>query len=179
MARIRHIIAEIAPADSVERYTALGVDVRIGHARIVDPWTVEVNGERLTARSIVVAAGGEPVIPAIPGIGESGYLTSDTMWEALGTRATLPQRLVILGGGPIGVEMAQAFARLGSEVTIVQSGARLPAKEDDDVAEAVAGFLEADGVTLRTGHEAVRVEELEAYELWQEARERSLLRGRT
>src|SRR5688572_4498613 len=105
MQRIRDIIAAIGPADSVERYSGLGVDVRTGHARIVDPWTVEVDGERLTTRAIVVAAGGEPVIPDIPGLDETSYLTSDTMWEALGKRTSLPQRLVILGGGPIGVEM--------------------------------------------------------------------------
>ena len=158
MRRIRDIIAEIAPADSVERYTGLGVDVRIGHARIVDPWTVEVDGERLTTRAIVIAAGGEPVIPDIPGLAESGYLTSDTMWDALGTRAALPQRLVILGGGPIGVEMAQAFARLGSKVTLVQSGERILPREDADAAAVVAETLTGEGVDIRTGHKAVRCE---------------------
>ncbi|MGZ8361669.1 MAG: FAD-dependent oxidoreductase [Allosphingosinicella sp.] len=158
MRRIGKIIAEIAPADSVERYTGLGVDVRIGHARIVDPWTVEVNGERLTTRSIVIAAGAEPIVPPIPGLAESGYLTSDTMWEALGARETLPQRLVILGGGPIGVEMAQAFARLGAAVTVVQSGARILPREDEDAAAIVTEVLEAEGVDLRMGHKAIRVE---------------------
>jgi uncharacterized membrane protein YdjX (TVP38/TMEM64 family) len=90
MQRIRTIIAEIEPADSVERYMGLGVDVRTGHARIVDPWTVDVDGERLTTRAIVIAAGGEPVIPDIPGLAETSYLTSDTMWDSLGTRKTLP-----------------------------------------------------------------------------------------
>ena len=158
MQRIRDIIAEIAPADSVERYRGLGVDVRTGHARIVDPWTVEVDGERLMTRSIVIAAGGEPAIPDIPGLAESGYLTSDTMWEALGTRDALPKRLAILGGGPIGVEMAQAFARLGSQVTLVQSGERILPREDPEFAATIAEILTGEGVDLRTGHKAVRCE---------------------
>lgn len=158
MRRIAEIIRHIEPADSVERYTELGVDVRTGHATIVDPWTVEVNGERLTARSIVIAAGGEPVVPAIPGVEGSGYLTSDTMWDVLAERAEAPRRLVIIGGGPIGVEMGQAFARLGSAVTMVHSGERVLAKEDPDAAAAIARFLADDGVALLTGHRAVRVE---------------------
>jgi pyruvate/2-oxoglutarate dehydrogenase complex dihydrolipoamide dehydrogenase (E3) component/uncharacterized membrane protein YdjX (TVP38/TMEM64 family) len=156
--RIRAIIREIAPADSVERYTGLGVDVRRGYAHILDPWTVEVGGERLTTRAIVIAAGAEPVIPDIPGLAEAGYLTSDTMWDALGRRTDLPGRIVILGGGPIGVEMAQAFARLGTQVTLVHRGERILAKEDGDVAAAVALALADDGVALCTGHEALRVE---------------------
>jgi pyruvate/2-oxoglutarate dehydrogenase complex dihydrolipoamide dehydrogenase (E3) component/uncharacterized membrane protein YdjX (TVP38/TMEM64 family) len=158
MERIRAIIAEIAPADSVERYRGLGVDVRRGHARIVDPWTVEVDGERLTTCSIVIAAGAEPVVPDVPGLGESGYLTSDSMWAALGRRTELPGRIVILGGGPIGVEMAQAFARLGSQVTLVHRGERILPKEDDDVAAAVALALADDGVAMCTGHEALRID---------------------
>ena len=159
MARIRANIDAIAPADSVERFTALGVDVRRGHARIVDPWTVEVDGERLTTRAIVIAAGAEPIVPEVPGLTEAGYLTSDTMWEALGRRTDLPARLVILGGGPIGVEMAQAFARLGSKVSLVHRGGRILPREDEDVAAAVALALADDGVALCTGHEAVRVED--------------------
>ena len=158
MGRIRDIIAEIAPADSVERYTELGVDVRRGHARILDPWTVEVDGERLTTRSIVIAAGAEAIIPPLPGIEQAGYLTSDTMWEALAKRSDLPPRIVILGGGPIGVEMAQAFARLGSQVTIVHRGAQILPKEDEDVAAAVALVLAEEGVGLCTRYEAIRVE---------------------
>jgi pyruvate/2-oxoglutarate dehydrogenase complex dihydrolipoamide dehydrogenase (E3) component/uncharacterized membrane protein YdjX (TVP38/TMEM64 family) len=159
MRRVRDIIKHIAPADSVERYTSLGVDVRQGYATLVDPWTVEVNGERLTARSIVIAAGGEPVLPPIPGLADSGYLTSDTMWEALERRETLPKRLVIVGGGPIGVEMAQAFTRLGSAVTLVQGGKRILPKEDDDAAAVIARRLADEGVALLTGHQALRVEQ--------------------
>lgn len=158
MARVRAIITEIAPADSEERFTGLGVDVRRGHARIVDPWTVEVAGERLTTRSIVLATGAEPVIPELPGLAGSGYLTSDTMWEELGGRTEVPTRLVILGGGPVGVEMAQAFARLGSHVSLVHRGERILPREDSDVSAAVAAALEADGVDLRLLQRPVRIE---------------------
>jgi len=158
MARVRTIIDEIAPADSVERFSGLGVNVRQGHARIVDPWTVEVGGERLTTRAIVIATGAEPIIPAVPGLAESGYLTSDTMWAVLSERTDLPRRFVILGGGPIGVEMAQAFSRLGSQVTVVHRGARILPREDEDVADAVALALAEDGVALCAGYEPLRVE---------------------
>lgn len=158
MARVRAVIEAIAPADSPERYREMGVDVRIGHARIVDPWTVEVNGERLTARSIVLATGGEPVVPPIPGLAESSFLTSDTMWDALSRREDLPRRVAIVGGGPIGVEMAQAFARLGSDVTLVEAGPRILPKEDEDVAAFIAGHLRGEGVTILAGHAAARVE---------------------
>jgi len=157
--RIHRIIAEIAPADSVERYTELGVDVRKGHARLVDPWTVELDGgERLTARAIVIAAGGEPAVPPIPGLAECGYLTSDTMWDRLRGRAEVPARIAIVGGGPIGTEMAQAFARLGARVAQVEHGPRLLPKEDEEVSDFVAALLREEGVDVRTGHEAVRVE---------------------
>ncbi|HET9639910.1 MAG TPA: FAD-dependent oxidoreductase [Allosphingosinicella sp.] len=157
--RIHRIIAEIAPADGVERYTSLGVDVRKGHAKLVDPWTVEIDGgERLTARAIVIAAGGEPAVPPVPGLAESGYLTSDTMWERLRGRERMPGRIAIVGGGPIGTEMAQAFARLGAAVTQVEHGPRLLPKEDEEVSALVEAVLREEGVELLTGHEAVRVE---------------------
>ncbi|MBA3670035.1 MAG: FAD-dependent oxidoreductase [Sphingomonas sp.] len=164
MKRIQEAIATIAPADSVERYTALGVDVRIGHGRIVDPWTVEIKDcdgklSRLTGRAIVIAAGGEPFVPDIPGLADSGYLTSETMWAELGRRKRAPKRLVIIGGGPIGTEMAQAFIRLGSQVVLVEGGERLLAKEDADVSALLAEILERDGVDVLTGHEAVRVKD--------------------
>jgi pyruvate/2-oxoglutarate dehydrogenase complex dihydrolipoamide dehydrogenase (E3) component/uncharacterized membrane protein YdjX (TVP38/TMEM64 family) len=159
MERVFEAIRIIAPADSVERYTGLGVDVRQGHARIVDPWTVEVGGERLTTRAIVIAAGGEPLVPPIPGLEESGFLTSDTMWAALRHRDDPPRRLTILGGGPIGVEMAQAFARLGSNVTLVEAGPRLLSKEDEDVSAFIEARLSEEGVQILTGHEANAVED--------------------
>jgi pyruvate/2-oxoglutarate dehydrogenase complex dihydrolipoamide dehydrogenase (E3) component/uncharacterized membrane protein YdjX (TVP38/TMEM64 family) len=159
MERVNAIIREIEPADSVERYTGLGVDVRIGYGRLIDPWTVEIDGkERLTARSIVIAAGGEPFVPDIPGLAEAGYLTSDTMWDALSQREEMPKRVVIVGGGPIGTEMAQAFARLGAAVTQVEHGARILAKEDEEVSEFVADTLRGEGVTILTGHKALRCE---------------------
>ena len=156
--RVKRIIADIAPADSVDRYRGLGVDVRQGHARIVDPWTVEVNGERLTSRAIVIAAGAEPLVPPIAGIETSGYLTSDTMWDAFAEREALPEKLLVIGGGPIGVEMAQAFVRLGSKVTLVEGGDRILPKEDEDVAATIASILGEEGVDLRIGHEAVRID---------------------
>ena len=159
MERVNAVIREIEPADSVERYTELGVDVRLGYARIIDPWTVEIDGhERLTTRSIVIAAGGEPLVPEIPGLEEAEYLTSDTMWEALSKRDEMPDRIVIIGGGPIGTEMAQAFTRLGARVTQVESGARIVPREDGEVSEFIAETLRAQGVTILTDHEAVRCE---------------------
>ena len=159
MERVHEVIRTIEPADSVERYTELGVDVRLGHARIVDPWTVEiVGGDRLTARSIVIAAGAEPFLPDIPGLKEAGYLTSDTMWDALRGRDEMPRRILIVGGGPIGTEMAQAFARLGAEVTQVEHGERILSKEDEEVSDFIAGILRSEGVDIRTGHQAVRCE---------------------
>jgi pyruvate/2-oxoglutarate dehydrogenase complex dihydrolipoamide dehydrogenase (E3) component len=160
MDRIHRVIADIEPHDSVERYTGLGVEVLQGHARITSPFHVEVTmhgGERrtLSTRNIVIAAGASPFVPPIPGLKEVGCLTSDTVW---GLR-TLPRRLVVLGGGPIGSELAQSFARLGSQVTQVEMGSRVMSREDPEVSELVAASLRADGVTLLTGHQAVRVEQ--------------------
>jgi pyruvate/2-oxoglutarate dehydrogenase complex dihydrolipoamide dehydrogenase (E3) component len=155
MERVRDVIRTIEPADSVERYTRLGVDVRLGHARILDPWTVEVDGERLTSRAIVIATGAEPIIPDIEGLREAGCLTSDTLWDGL---ASLPGRLVIIGGGPIGCELAQAFARLGSKVSLVELGPRILAKEDEEAAALMEKALRSEGVDIRTAHEALRCE---------------------
>ena len=159
MARVQRVIGEVEPHDSVERYRGLGVDVVAGDARIATPWEVEVTSadgttRRLSTRSIVIATGAEPAVPDIPGLAESGYLTSETVW---GLR-TLPARLLVLGGGPIGSELTQAFARLGSKVTQVEKGARLLAREDDDVSALVARQFVAEGVDLRLGHRAVRFE---------------------
>ncbi|MDH3978736.1 MAG: FAD-dependent oxidoreductase, partial [Gammaproteobacteria bacterium] len=115
MQRVKAVIADIEPHDSIERYTALGVDCITGAAKIESPWTVRVNDQTITTRNIVIASGGEPFVPPIPGLERIDYLTSDNLWDL----QTLPQRLVVLGGGPIGCEMAQAFRRLGSEVTMV------------------------------------------------------------
>jgi pyruvate/2-oxoglutarate dehydrogenase complex dihydrolipoamide dehydrogenase (E3) component/uncharacterized membrane protein YdjX (TVP38/TMEM64 family) len=159
MERVNSIIRHIEPADSVERYTKLGVDVRLGHARILDPWTVEIDGrDRITTRSIVIAAGGEPFVPDIPGLKEAGYLTSDTMWDALSRREDMPRRVVIVGGGPIGTEMAQAFARLGAEVTQVENGDHILPREDEEVSVLITAALQSEGVQILTNHQAVRCE---------------------
>ncbi|MEO7208306.1 MAG: FAD-dependent oxidoreductase, partial [Steroidobacteraceae bacterium] len=154
MRSVREAIATVAPHDSVERYRQLGVDVRRGQARIVSPWCVEVDGEKLTTRAIIIAAGAEPLVPPLPGLEDCGYLTSNTLWDI----EELPARLLILGGGPIGCEMAQAFARLGSTVTQVQKAERLLVREDDEVSDFVRESLQAEGVNVLTGHRGVGVE---------------------
>ena len=161
MSRVRQVIRDIAPHDSVETFTGYGVDVIPGYARFVDPWTVEIalnagGTQRLTARHFVVATGSEPVVPSIEGIEASGYLTSETLWDAMGERALVPERFVIIGGGPIGCELAQSFQRLGSQVTLVEQSDRLMGQEDADAAALLREALEADGVRVLTGHEAKR-----------------------
>ena len=157
MKRVRDVIDRIAPHDSVERYTGLGVEVLQGHACMRDPWTVQVmfpdGSQRLiTTRNIVIAAGASPFVPPIPGLREIGCLTSDTVWGL----AELPRRMVVLGGGPVGCELAQSFARLGSAVTLVEMAARILVREDPEVSDAVTASLRADGVHVLTGHEAMR-----------------------
>ena len=159
MARIHRVIADIEPHDSVERYTKLGVEVLQGHAKITSPWSVQValadgTTQTLTTRSIVIAAGASPFVPPIPGLQEVGFLTSDTVWQL----TALPPRLVVLGGGPIGCELAQSFARLGAQVTQVEMLPRVMVREDVEVSERVAQALRDDGVELLTGHQAVRCE---------------------
>ncbi|NDY95449.1 FAD-dependent oxidoreductase [Wenzhouxiangella limi] len=154
MARIRRVIARIEPHDSPQRYRDMGVDVIQAKARLVSPWEVEVDGRRLTARAIVLATGAEPLVPDLPGLADSGYLTSDTLWDL----ETLPERLVVLGGGPIGCELAQAFARLGSEVTVVEMSDRLLPREDADAGDLLTHHLREEGLTVATGHRALRVE---------------------
>ncbi len=152
-AHVRAAIAAVAPHDSVARFQAMGVDVRQGYARITSPWSVAVGGETLTTRAIVVATGAAPVVPDVPGLAEAGYVTSETLWKL--ERA--PARLLILGGGPIGCEMAQAFARLGSAVTIALVGDRLLEREDDDVSAFVAQRLRSEGVTVLMRHQVTSV----------------------
>ena len=163
MARIHAVIAAIAPHDSVERFTGLGVEVLQGHARIVNPWTVEValnDGAKrlLTTRSIVIATGARPFVPPLPGLDAVGYVTSDTMWDVFAQLDEMPRRLVVLGGGPIGCELAQAFARLGSAVTQVEMAPRIMLREDEEVSELARQALQADGVEVLTGHKALRCE---------------------
>jgi pyruvate/2-oxoglutarate dehydrogenase complex dihydrolipoamide dehydrogenase (E3) component/uncharacterized membrane protein YdjX (TVP38/TMEM64 family) len=156
MERVQRVIREIEPHDSVERYTRLGVECLQGEARITSPWTVEVRtacGTRtLTTRGIVVAAGARPFVPPIPGIDEVGVLTSDTVWSL----RSLPRRLVVLGGGPIGCELAQCFARLGAQVTLVEMLPRLMVREDPDISAMVEEQFRSDGIAVLTGHKALR-----------------------
>lgn len=159
MRRVHGVIGAIEPHDSVERYTSLGVEVLKGHARITSPWTVEIRQadgsvRTLTTRSIVIAAGASPFVPPIPGLKEAEFLTSDTIWGL----TELPKRLVVLGGGPIGCELAQSFACLGSAVTQVEMAPRLMLREDPEVSDLVAASLRVDGVNVLTSHQAIRVE---------------------
>ncbi len=163
MRRVHEVIAAIEPHDSIERYTSLGVEVLQGYGKLVNPWTVEIalndgGTRRLTARSIVIAAGASPLIPTLPGLEEVGYVTSDTLWAEFAKLDEAPQRLVVLGGGPIGCELAQSFARLGSQVTQVQRALRIMVREDEEVGALAKASLEADGVAVLTGHEALRCE---------------------
>ncbi|MEP7058198.1 MAG: FAD-dependent oxidoreductase [Caldimonas sp.] len=158
MARVHRVIDTIAPHDSTERFTALGIEVLHGHARLVSPWLIEIDDagakRTISTRSIVVATGSRPRIADIPGLDGSSCLTSDNVWDL----TALPRRLLVLGGGAIGCEMAQAFARLGSIVTQVEAGPRLLPHEDDDAASLVAAALRTEGITVLTGHEAMRCE---------------------
>jgi pyruvate/2-oxoglutarate dehydrogenase complex dihydrolipoamide dehydrogenase (E3) component/uncharacterized membrane protein YdjX (TVP38/TMEM64 family) len=163
MQRVHDVIKAIEPHDSIERYTGLGVEVLQGYGRLVNPWTVEValndgTTRRLTARSIVIAAGASPFVPPLPGLDDVGYVTSDTLWDEFAQLDEVPKRLVVLGGGPIGCELAQSFARLGSHVTQVEMGERIMVREDEEVSELAKAALEADGVQVLTGHKALRCE---------------------
>jgi pyruvate/2-oxoglutarate dehydrogenase complex dihydrolipoamide dehydrogenase (E3) component/uncharacterized membrane protein YdjX (TVP38/TMEM64 family) len=154
MERVQTVIAKIEPHDSVERYTKLGVDCIEGAAKIISPWEVEVNGKRISARSIVIATGARPLVPAIPGLNTVDYLTSDNVWNL----RELPKRLVVLGGGPIGCELTQCFARFGSQVTQVEMAPRLMPREDADAAAEVTQKFIKEGITVATAHKALRVE---------------------
>ena len=157
MQRVAAVVQAIAPHDSVERYTALGVDVRLGRATILDPWHVQIAQDDgstavLSTRAIVVATGARPFVPPLPGLDEVDMRTSDTLWAL----RELPRRLVVLGGGPIGCELAQCFARLGSQVTQIEMLPRLLAREDEEVSDHARRALEADGVTVLTARQARR-----------------------
>ena len=159
MSRVRAAIAEVAPHDSVARYTGLGVECLQGDAQLLNPWTVEITSpdgthQVLTAHDIVLATGASPRVPDLPGLESVPYLTSETLWDL----RALPARLVVLGGGPMGCELAQCFARLGSTVTLLQRGPHLLPREDDDAASLVTAALRADGVEVLTDTLALRCE---------------------
>ncbi|HXH03207.1 MAG TPA: FAD-dependent oxidoreductase [Candidatus Competibacteraceae bacterium] len=150
MERVARVIRQVEPHDSVERYTGLGVEVIQGEARLTSPWTVAVAGRSLSARAIIIAAGASPFVPPIPGLAELDYLTSDNLWSL----RELPARLLVLGGGPIGCELAQAFARLGSQVTLVEMLPRLLIREDPEISAMVLERFRAEGLDVRLGHRA-------------------------
>ncbi len=161
MQGVQDKIKAIEPHDSVERYTQLGVEVIQGYGRLIDPWTVEIqenNGavKRLTSRAIIIAAGASPFVPSLPGLEEIDYLTSDTLWDRFSQLTESPKRLVVLGGGPIGCELSQSFARLGVRVTQVEMAPRLLPREDDEVSAFVKQTLEQEGVDVLINHKAVR-----------------------
>ena len=153
MERVQRVIKKVEPHDSIERYTALGVNCFTGEAKITSPWTVKVNGETLTTRNIIIATGARPLVPPITGIEKVDYLTSDNLWQLRQN----PGRLVVLGGGPIGSEITQAMARLGAQVTQVEMMSRIMSREDPEVSEYVQKQFEADGVQVLTGHMAKEV----------------------
>ncbi len=163
MARVHEVIRTVAPHDSIERYTKLGVEVLEGYACIKDPWTVEIklhNGDiqRLTTRNIVIATGSQPIVPPLPGLDDVGYVTSDTLWDEFAKKDAPPSRLIVLGGGPIGCELAQSFARLGSKVTQIEMAPRIMIREDEEISEVVRISLERDGVEMLIGYKALRCE---------------------
>jgi pyruvate/2-oxoglutarate dehydrogenase complex dihydrolipoamide dehydrogenase (E3) component/uncharacterized membrane protein YdjX (TVP38/TMEM64 family) len=153
MERVQAVIAKVAPHDSVERYTQLGVDCIQGAARLVSPWEVSVNGNRISARSIVVATGGRPFIPPIPGLDKIKYYTSDTIWDI----RQRPGKMVVLGGGPIGCELAQAFNRLDVDTTQVQLNEYIMPREDTEISQMVADKFRAEGIQVLTGHRATEI----------------------
>ena len=152
MERVQAVVKTIEPHDSVERFTSLGVDCVQGDARILSPWEVAVDGRTLSARNIIIASGARPRVPAIPGLDTLDYLTSDTVWEL----REAPAHLLVVGGGPIGCELAQAFARLGTRVTLVTHAARILPREDTEVSDLLRAALESGGMTVHTDYEPLR-----------------------
>ncbi|WP_323902218.1 FAD-dependent oxidoreductase [Aeromonas hydrophila] len=158
MERVARVIKEVEPHDSIERYQGLGVECIEGEARLVSPWEVEVNGQRLASRHIVLATGARPLVPTLPGLEQVPWLTSDTLWQL----RTAPRQLLVLGGGPIGCELAQSFALLGVPVTLVELSDQLLPREEREVAALLAEQLAHDGVRVLTGWRAERADYLPA-----------------
>ena len=157
MQRVHSIIKTIEPHDSVERYESLGVNCEMGEAKILSPYEVQVNGKIITTKNIIIAAGASPLVPDIDGIEDVDYLTSDSLWEI----ETQPNRLVVLGGGPIGSEMTQAFARLGSQVTQVEAADRILSREDPEISAMMTKKFISEGVDVRLSTLAVAVRQHE------------------
>ena len=157
MERVRKVIKTIEPVDSVERYTSLGVNCIQGDATLTSPWTVSVNGQSISSRNIVIATGGSPLIPPIPGLAEIPYLTSETVWDL----NQLPKRLAVIGGGPIGCELSQAFNRFGSEVTLLDAAPRIMTKEDPVVSEHMREVFISEGVDVRLNQSISEVKQLD------------------
>ena len=153
MDRVQDVVKTIEPHDSVERFTGLGVECVMGEAEIVDPHTVKVGDRLISTKSIIIAAGARPFVPPIEGLDQVDYLTSDNIWDL----RDQPKRLVVLGGGPIGCELSQAFAKLGSQVTQVEMMGQLMGREDSDVAEVITETFIKDGIDVRVNHKAVKV----------------------
>jgi len=151
MKRVRSVIKTIEPNDSIERYTNLGVNCIQGEAKVLSPFEVEVAGKIYTTRNIILATGAEPIVSGIPGLKEAPYYTSETIWSI----KSLPKKMLVLGGGPIGSELAQAFCRLGSKVSLVEMGEFLLPKEDEDVSELVKKRFEEEGMSVLTAHKAI------------------------
>lgn len=163
MARVQEVVRAVASHDSAARYSRLGVEVLQGYARIINPWTVEIkfkdgSSHRLTTRAIVIATGASPSVPPLPGLDDVGYVTSDSLWDEFAKLDAPPARLVVLGGGPMGCELAQSFARLGSSVTQVEMAPRIMLREDEEVSEISREALTRDGVNVITGRQALRCE---------------------
>lgn len=154
MDRVHRVIKNIEPHDSVERYTDLGVECIQGEAKILSPYEVQVGSRVLRTKNIVVATGASPLVPPIPGLSQVSYLTSDNIWKI----KELPKRLIVLGGGPIGCELAQSFARFGSQVSLVEMAPRIMVREDHDVSELVSERFKAEGISVLTAHKALRIE---------------------
>ena len=157
MERVRQVVRDIEPHDSVERYSSLGVDCIQGEATIVSPWEVKVDGKSIYTQNIVIASGARPFVPPIPGLDQLNYLTSDNLWDL----NELPKKLLVLGGGPIGCELAQAFNRLGSEVIIVDMMSRVLPREDEDVSAFVQQRFVSEGINVLVGHKTIGFEQRE------------------
>jgi dihydrolipoamide dehydrogenase len=157
MNRVHNIIKTIEPHDSVERYTSLGVDCEQGEAKIISPWEVAINGRTISAPNIILASGARPLVPPFPGLDQVAHATSDNVWEL----TKLPKRLLVLGGGPIGCELAQSFARLGAEVTQLDMAPRILPREDEEISALMTERFKAEGINVLTNHKTTAFENVD------------------